>query len=72
MCGTAVVVDRRKRFRCPGNAPSSPAAFVADNVRNAELFIAETCGHLIWLSDDAGQAREKVTSFLQTTLSGAV
>ncbi len=66
-CPTLVVHGRHD-----GNVPFSHAAFVADNVPNAELFVAETCGHLIWMSDDAEPAREKVTSFLRTTLSGAV
>lgn len=66
-CPTLVVHGRHD-----GNVPFSHAAFVADNVPNAELFVAESCGHLIWMSDDAEPAREKVTSFLQTTLSGAV
>ncbi len=66
-CPTLVVHGRHD-----GNVPFSHAAFVADNVPNAELFVAETCGHLIWMSDDAEPAREKVMSFLRTTLLGAV
>ncbi|MCH7720409.1 MAG: alpha/beta hydrolase [Planctomycetes bacterium] len=66
-CPTLVVHGRHD-----GNVPFSHAEFVADNVPNAELFVAETCGHLIWMSDDALPAREKVTSFLRSTLSGAL
>ena len=66
-CPTLVVHGRHD-----GNVPFSHAQFVADGVPDAQLFVAETCGHLIWMSDDAQPVRDKVTSFLLTTLSDGV
>lgn len=63
-CATLVV-----HGRYDGNVPFSHAQFVADGVPDAELFVAETCGHLIWMSDDRDATIDCIRSFFQRHLS---
>ena len=58
-CPTLVIHGRNE-----GNVPLDHAEFVAENVPGAELHIVEGCGHLIWLSDHADQARAMLVEFL--------
>ncbi len=62
-----------ERIECPtlvvhgrydGNVPFSHAEFVGQNVPGARMFVLETCGHLLWMSDEADAARQEVMSFL--------
>jgi len=59
-CPTLVVHGRHD-----GNVPFSHAEFVAQKVPRAEIFVLESCGHLIWMSDEVDLSREAVTSFLK-------
>ena len=63
-CPTLVVHGRHD-----GNVPFSHAQFVADGVPNAQLFVAETCGHLIWMSDDREATIDCMGSFFRRHLS---
>ena len=63
-CPTLVVHGRHD-----GNVPFSHAQFVADGVPNAQLFVAETCGHLIWMSDDREATIDCMRSFFRRHLS---
>ena len=63
-----------EQIRCPtlvvhgrydGNVPFSHAEFVGQNVPGARMFVLETCGHLLWMSDEADAARQEVMSFLE-------
>ena len=63
-----------EQIRCPtlvvhgrydGNVPFSHAEFVGQNVPEARMFVLETCGHLLWMSDEADAARQEVMSFLE-------
>ncbi len=58
-CPTLVVHGRHD-----GNVPFSHAEFVGQNVPGARMFVLETCGHLLWMSDEADAARQEVMSFL--------
>jgi pimeloyl-ACP methyl ester carboxylesterase len=62
-CPTLVVHGRHD-----GNVPFSHARFVADGVPGAELFVAESCGHMIWMSDDFAAAAERLRSFFRLHL----
>jgi pimeloyl-ACP methyl ester carboxylesterase len=50
--------------RADGNVPLAHAQFVARTVPNAELFVMDDCGHLIWVGPASKQAHEKVLAFL--------
>ncbi len=63
-CPTLVVHGRHD-----GNVPFSHAQFVADGVPDAKLFVAETCGHLIWMSDDRDATIDCLRSFFRRHLS---
>jgi pimeloyl-ACP methyl ester carboxylesterase len=43
--------------RLDGNVPVEHAQWVADAVPGARLEVVETCGHLLWMSDDAPRLR---------------
>ncbi len=58
-CPTLVIHGRHE-----GNVPFDHAEFVAENVPGAEFHIVEGCGHLIWLSEHADQARATLVEFL--------
>jgi len=67
-----------ERIECPtlvvhgrydGNVPFSHAEFVGQNVPQARMFVLETCGHLLWMSDEADAARQEVMSFLNEHIS---
>ncbi len=62
-CPTLVVHGRHD-----GNVPFSHARFVADGVAGAELFVAESCGHMIWMSDDVDAAADRLRSFFRRHL----
>lgn len=51
--------------RLDGNVPFEHAQFVADTVPQAELFVVEGAGHLIWLSEHAERVRSKTMDFLR-------
>ena len=62
-----------EQIRCPtqvihgrydGNVPIEHAEFVADRVPGASLFVAETCGHIVWMSDEEPRIREAAQVFL--------
>ncbi len=59
-CPTLVV-----HGRYDGNVPFSHAEFVGHNVPGARMFVLETCGHLLWMSDEADAARQEVMTFLK-------
>ncbi len=63
-CPTLVVHGRHD-----GNVPFSHAEFVGQNVPGARMFVLETCGHLLWMSDEADAARQEVMSFLNEHIS---
>jgi pimeloyl-ACP methyl ester carboxylesterase len=58
-CPTLVVHGRHD-----DNVPIAQAEFVARGVPGAELVVAETCGHLIWMSDEEPRLRRVVQQFL--------
>ena len=60
-CPTLVVHGRHD-----GNVPFDHAEFVASGVPNARLVVAETCGHLIWMSEEEKQIRKAVIDFATT------
>jgi pimeloyl-ACP methyl ester carboxylesterase len=62
-CPTLVIHGRHD-----GNVPFSHALFVADGVPNVQLFVAETCGHLIWMSDDRDATIDCLGSFFRRYL----
>ncbi len=64
VCPTLVVHGRHD-----GNVPFSHAEFVGQNIPGARMFVAETCGHLLWMSDEADAMRHDVLSFLKDHLS---
>ncbi len=64
-CPTLVVHGRHD-----GNVPFSHAEFVGQNVPGARMFVLETCGHLLWMSDEADAARQEVMSFLNEHMAG--
>lgn len=63
-CPTLVVHGRND-----GNVPFSHAEFVGQNVPGARMFVLETCGHLLWMSDEADGTRQEVMSFLNEHIS---
>jgi pimeloyl-ACP methyl ester carboxylesterase len=63
-CPTLVVHGRHD-----GNVPFSHARFVADGVPDAQLFVAETCGHIIWMSDEKEAAIDCLRLFFRRHLS---
>jgi pimeloyl-ACP methyl ester carboxylesterase len=55
--------------RHDGNVPFEHAEFVARGVNGAELVVAETCGHLLWMSDEAQGLCGSVQAFVRTHAS---
>ena len=58
-CPTLVVHGRHD-----GNVPIEHAEFVARRVSGAEILVAETCGHLLWMSEDEPHIRNTVQRFV--------
>ncbi len=68
------------RIKCPtlvihgrhdGNVPLAHGTFVADTVPGAELYVVEGCGHLVWLSEHAGEMRARIMAFLNDACRAA-
>ena len=68
------------RIKCPtlvihgrhdGNVPLAHGTFVADTVPGAELYVVEGCGHLVWLSEHAGEMRARIIAFLKNACRAA-
>ncbi len=62
-----------KRIACPtlvvhgrydGNVTFDHAEFVAQGVPGASMSVAESCGHLIWMSEEERKIRETVIEFI--------
>ncbi len=62
-----------EQIRCPtlvihgrfdGNVPIEHAEFVARGVSGAQLVVAETCGHVLWMSDEEPRIRQTAQAFL--------
>ncbi|MHC4947425.1 MAG: alpha/beta fold hydrolase, partial [Planctomycetota bacterium] len=51
--------------RHDGNVPFEHARLVLDAVPGARACIAETCGHLLWMSEEVGKVREAVHDFVR-------
>lgn len=58
-CPTLVIHGRHD-----GNVPIEHAEFVANGVPGAEFLVAETCGHLLWMSDEEPRVRQAAQAFL--------
>ncbi len=58
-CPTRVIHGRHD-----GNVPLEHAEFVANGVDGAELVLAETCGHLMWMSEEEPRVRRAAIDFL--------
>jgi pimeloyl-ACP methyl ester carboxylesterase len=59
-CPTLVV-----HGRFDGNVPLEHGEFVARGVPGARMHVVEGCGHLVWLSERAGEVRDVVMEFLR-------
>lgn len=64
-CPTLVV-----HGRFDGNVPLEHGEFVARGIPGAQLHVVEGCGHLFWLSERAGEVRDRVTAFLREHAGG--
>ena len=60
VCPTLVVHGRHD-----GNVTFDHAEFVAQGVPRARLEVAESCGHLIWMSEDEPTIRQAVIEFIE-------
>ena len=59
-CPTLVVHGRHD-----GNVTFDHAEFVAQGVPNAQMKVAESCGHLIWMSEEEPMIRSAVIEFIE-------
>ncbi len=68
------------RIHCPtlvihgrfdGNVPIEHAEFVARGIAGAQLVIAETCGHVLWMSDEVPSIRRAAQAFLSLHAASA-